>query len=127
MFYALQLLAQGPADPNQNTNQGGGGSPWGNPLLLIPVFLLIFYFTMIRPKQRVEREHQKRLRELKKNDKVVTSGGIIGIVASIKEKEDELTLKVDENSNVRLRVTKSSVVQILSGEEPAKEQKEAKT
>ncbi len=123
MLYALHLLADAAADTKQNTD---GASPWGNPLFLIPIFLLIFYFTMIRPKQRMEREHKKRLGDLKKNDKVVTSGGIIGIVASIKEKEDEVTLKVDENSNFRLRVTKSSVVQILSGEEPAKEQKEAK-
>jgi preprotein translocase subunit YajC len=58
---------------------------------------------------------------LKKNDKVITSGGIIGIVAAIKDKEDEVTLKVDESSNVRLRVLKSSIIRIVGPEETAKE------
>ena len=61
---------------------------------------------------------------MKKNDKVITSGGLIGIVAAIKDKEDEVTLKVDESSNVRLRVTKSSIVRIIQPEEAGKEQKE---
>jgi preprotein translocase subunit YajC len=74
--------------------------------------------------KRQEQERKTLLSALKKNDKVVTSGGIIGIVASVKEKEDEVMLKVDESSNVRLRVTRSSIVRIVGGDEAAKEQKE---
>jgi preprotein translocase subunit YajC len=74
--------------------------------------------------KRQEQERKTLLSALKKNDKVVTSGGIIGIVAAVKEKEDEVILKVDESSNVRLRVTRSSIVRIVGGEEAAKEQKE---
>jgi len=85
---------------------------------------VLFWFFMIRPMKRQEQERKALLSALKKNDKVVTSGGIIGIVASVKEKEDEVMLKVDESSNVRLRVTRSSIVRIVGGEEAAKEQKE---
>lgn len=115
----LQLLAQQPPEPS--------AAPQGNflfsmfPLLII---LVLGWFLMIRPMRRQEHERQALLAAVKKNDKVVTSGGLIGVVAAIKEKDDEVTLKVDEGSNVRLRVTKSSIVRIL-GDDAAKEQKEA--
>jgi preprotein translocase subunit YajC len=96
----------------------------GNILFTLFPFLIIGllgWFLMIRPMKRQEQERQTLLSALKKNDKVVTSGGVIGIVAAIKEKEDEVTLKVDESSNVRLRVTKGSIVRILGGDEANKE------
>jgi preprotein translocase subunit YajC len=111
MLAQLLLLAQ--ADQGQ-----------GNILFTLFPFLIIGllgWFLMIRPMKRQEHERQALLSALKKNDKVVTSGGIIGIVASIKEKEDEVTLKVDESSNVRLKVTKGSIVRILGGDEASKE------
>jgi preprotein translocase subunit YajC len=61
--------------------------------------------------------------QLKKNDKVVTQAGIIGTVARIDD--DEVFLKIDENSNVRLRVTKSSVARVLtSSSRPADDDKD---
>jgi preprotein translocase subunit YajC len=114
MLSHLLLLAAQTSEPQAQSN-----------LLftLLPFLIIgaIGWFLLIRPMKRQEQERQALLTALKKNDKVVTSGGIIGIVASIKEKEDEVTLKVDESSNVRLRVTKSSIVRILGGEEPSKE------
>jgi preprotein translocase subunit YajC len=120
MLIGLVLLAQQSSETSP--------APQGNPLLGLPVILIIFglfWLLMIRPNmKRQERERQTLLSALKKNDKVVTSSGIIGIVASIKDKEDEVTLKVDESSNVRLRMTKSSIVRILGADEAGKEQKD---
>ena len=114
MLSHLLLLAEAATDP-----QGQGSLLFTLfPFLIIG---LLGWFLMIRPMKRQEHERQALLAALKKNDKVVTSGGIIGIVAAIKEKEDEVTLKVDESSNVRLRVTKGSIVRILGGDEPSKE------
>jgi len=90
-------------------------------LLPMAAIAVVFYFLMIRPARRQEQERQNMLSNLKKNDRVVTSGGLIGIIASIKDKEDEVTLKVDESSNVRLRVTKGSIVRVVASEESAKE------
>lgn len=84
-------------------------------MTLLPVMVL-GYFLLIRPMQKQERERVDMIGKLKKNDRVVTSGGIIGTVAAIKDNEDELSLKVDENSNLRLRVTKSSVVRVLASD-----------
>ena len=90
-------------------------------LLPLAFIGVLFWFLMVRPMKRQEQERQALLGALKKNDKVVTSGGIIGIVGGIKD--DEVTLKVDESSNVRLRVTNASIVRVLSGEDANKDQK----
>ena len=68
-----------------------------------------------RASSRQRKELQKALAAMKKNDKVVTSGGILGVVVALKDNEDEVTLKVDETSNTRIRVLKSSVVRIIVG------------
>jgi preprotein translocase subunit YajC len=81
------------------------------PLLIMGVFL---YFMAIRPMKKQEKERKLLIEALKKGDKVLTSGGIIGVIAGMRDKDDEITLKIDENSNVRLRVTRSSIVRVLS-------------
>ena len=78
----------------------------------------LFYFLMIAPMKRQEKQRQALVSTLKKNDKIINSGGIIGIVESVKEKENEVVLKGG------LRVTKASIVQVVT-EDAAKEQKEA--
>jgi preprotein translocase subunit YajC len=117
MLFALQLLAEDP--PKEGPVGGLGG-------FLLPMLALgvLFYLFLIRPARRQENERQKLLSALKKNDKVETAGGIIGTVSSIKDKDEEVMLKIDDNSNIRLRVTRRSIVRILGGDEPAKEQKE---
>ena len=57
------------------------------------------------------KEKEDLFTKLKKNDEVLTAAGIIGIVAMIKD-NDEVVLKVDESSNVRLRVTRSSITRV---------------
>jgi preprotein translocase subunit YajC len=125
MLFALEslsfLMAQAPSAPEQTP-----GSPLGGLLNIAPFIVIgiLFWFFLLRPMKRQEAERQALLSTLKKNDRVVTSGGLIGVVANVKEKEDEVTLKVDDSSNFRLRVTRSSIVKILNGEDPAvKEQK----
>jgi preprotein translocase subunit YajC len=94
----------------------------------VPIILMVVlgYMLLFRPMQRQEKQRQAMVAALKKNDKVLTSGGIIGVVASIKETGDEVALKIDEGSPVRLRVTKSSIVRVLSAEEAAAKEKESK-
>jgi len=72
------------------------------PLIFI---FVIFYFLLIRPQQKQAKEHQKMLTALKKGNKIVTSGGIIGIVESIEENE----VVISSGNNSVIRVTKSSI------------------
>ncbi|MFH1191065.1 MAG: preprotein translocase subunit YajC [Candidatus Omnitrophota bacterium] len=82
-----------------------------NPLLqffpLVLIFI-IFYFLLIRPQKQKEKEHQRMLAGIDKNDAVVTSSGIHGTVVSVKEKT--LILRVDEN--VKMEIEKNSIAYI---------------
>jgi preprotein translocase subunit YajC len=71
-----------------------------------------------------QKQQQLLIAGLRKNDEVLTSSGIYGIVVSIKEKADEVALKIDDSSPVRLRVSKSSIVRVLNRE--AEEEEEEK-
>ena len=67
------------------------------PLILI---FVVFYFILIRPQQRKQREHKAMLDNLKRNDEVITSGGLYGTVVSLKEKE--VTLEIAPRVHVRV-------------------------
>jgi preprotein translocase subunit YajC len=73
---------------------------------------------MIRPMRRQEQQRQSLVANLKKNDKVVTHSGIIGWVVAVAEKEDEVTIKVDDN--VRLKMLKSAIARNVTQEEALK-------
>ena len=83
---------------------GGGGQPGGTSsyLQFLPIILIVgvFYFFMIRPQQKQRKETQRMLSELRKGDKVVTIGGIHGVVQSVRE--NTVILKVDEACKIEL-------------------------
>ncbi|MHC4780909.1 MAG: preprotein translocase subunit YajC [Planctomycetota bacterium] len=85
------------------------------------VILVIFYLLLIRPQMKREKDRQSMLRELKKNDKVVTQSGILGTV--IQMKEPWVVLRVDDNKDVRVKVLLNSVSGMAPGSEPADEKK----
>lgn len=81
----------------------------GNPLMnLMPVVLIfiVFYFLLIRPQKKTQDEHKKMVAGLKKNDEVITAGGIHGTIMNVKD--HTVTLKVDDN--VKVEVQKSSIM-----------------
>jgi len=84
-----------------------------NPLINLFPFIfivLIFYFLIIRPQKAKQREHQRMVFELKKNDEVVTIGGIHGVIVNVKEKT--VVLRVDDNT--RIEVEKTAIAQLKS-------------
>ncbi|MSR77751.1 MAG: preprotein translocase subunit YajC [Candidatus Omnitrophica bacterium] len=81
-----------------------------SPLVSMVPFVLIFgifYFLMIRPSQKKQQEAQKMVSELKKGDRVVTIGGVIGVITSLQN--DYVVLKVGENENTKIEILKSAV------------------
>ncbi len=92
----------------------GGGLDTG---FLVPLLLvgLIFYFIVIRPGSKERKQREAQLKQLKKHDKVITNAGIHGTVVALEE--DTVTLRVDEKNNVRMRFSRSSVWQVLTGDE----------
>ncbi|MEK6733373.1 MAG: preprotein translocase subunit YajC [Candidatus Omnitrophota bacterium] len=85
-------------------NASSGAAMIANFLPIILIFV-IFYFMLIRPQQKKQKEFGNMLKELKKNDEVVTSGGIHGTILNVKD--DTLTLKIDDN--VKIEVNKSAI------------------
>lgn len=75
------------------------------PLIFI---FLIFYFLIIKPQKKKQKEHQEMITSLKKNDEVVTTGGLYGTIVNIKEKS--FVLRVDENT--RVEVEKNSIANL---------------
>ena len=117
MLSSLILFAQEAVKDGAKKATDEPGPLWQNPIFLLPVMFFLFYFIVLRPQQRRQRQEQETMMSgLKKNDEVTTAAGIIGVVHSIKENEDEVTLKIDDNA--KIRVLKSSIVRIKSKDEP---------
>ncbi|MDD5070327.1 MAG: preprotein translocase subunit YajC [Candidatus Omnitrophica bacterium] len=74
---------------------------------VIPIifFFIVMYFLVMRPQQKKQKEHAKMLSELKKNDEIITSGGIHATIVNIKE--DTFLVRIDENT--RMEINKGAV------------------
>lgn len=96
------------------------GNFWSTVVLLLPIFPL-FYFLFIMPQQQQEKKRRAMIDSLKKNDKVLTTGGIYGTVISVDAKNDKVVLRVDDERGVKLAFTKASVGRVLeaSADKPA--------
>jgi preprotein translocase subunit YajC len=97
---------------------GGAGGTVGLVMGIAPWLLIfvIFYLLMIRPQQQRVKQHQAEIAAVKKGDEVVTGGGIRGRVTKVNEEEVEVEIA----QNVRIRVIKSTISNVLSpGTKPA--------
>jgi preprotein translocase subunit YajC len=93
---------------------GGGQGGMGQITAFLPLILLfaVFYFLLIRPQQKRAKQQRAFLENLKKGDKVVTSGGLYGTITGITD--TAVTLEIAEK--VRVKASKSSIVDIAKGE-----------
>jgi preprotein translocase subunit YajC len=92
--------------------QEGANSSWLPYIYLLPIPFL-FYFMIIRPQQQQERKRRAMIDALKKNDKVLTAGGIYGTVVSVDNTQDRVVLRVDDEKGVKLAFTKASVNRVI--------------
>ena len=90
------------------------------PLILI---FVVFYFLLIRPQQRKAKDQKAMLEALRRGDRVVTGGGIIGTVARVDNPEEVV---VDIAENVRVRVVRSTITSVLARPDPAAAREAAK-
>ena len=96
--------------------QDGGGFGWLSILTIWVPIGVVFYLLLIRPQRIEQQKRQAMLDAVKKNDRVVTIGGIYGVVANVQKESDEITLRVDENSNTRIRVTMGAIARVIRAE-----------
>ena len=98
----------------QTTDGTGGGGSWIS-FLMFPAIIAIFYFLMIRPQNKKQKETQKMLAALKKGDRVVTIGGIHGIIQSVKEQS--VIVKIDDNVKVEFSRNAISTIETAAKED----------
>lgn len=118
MLTNLIILAEGAA--NQNGTPPSMSQVLMQMLPLILMMVVIYIFVVARPQSRERKQREAMLAAIKKNDRVVTIGGIIGTVQSVRD--DEITLKVDESSNTKITFTRNAVQRVTpreSGEKDA--------
>jgi preprotein translocase subunit YajC len=103
----------------------GGATGGGGIMSFLPFILIIgvFYFLIIRPQNKKQKETQKMLSALKKGDKIVTVGGVHGTISSVKEQT--VVVKVDDN--VKMEFSRSAISTVVRDpnkeeEKPAKEE-----
>jgi len=117
--FATLAFAEGPAVPAGTSTPSGAAqpaaaSPAPSGLMAFAPFLLmfgVFYFLVLRPQQKKVRDQQDMLAALKHGDEVVTASGILGKVTGITEK----VVTVEVADNVRVKMLKSQVSQVIKG------------
>lgn len=96
----------------------GGGTAGFDLVSLLPLVLIfvVFYFLLIRPQQKKAKEHRAMVQALRRGDRVVTSGGIVGQVTKVL---NDAELQVEIAEGVRVRVVRTAVNEVLSKTAPA--------
>ena len=110
---ALPAIPQAPS--------AGGAPSWAPMVVMYGSIILIFYFIVIRPQQKQRKDHESALRAVKRGDRIVTTGGIIGEVIHVKETvvdgtpkqtmEDEVTIK---SGDTRLIVERGRIAKLMA-------------
>ncbi len=101
----LAQVANGGNGGNGENGENGGGL-FGGILPLLPAFVIIavlFHLMISRPQKREKARREEMLKALKKNDPVVTIGGILGTVVSVSEDGSEVVVRVDDNTRIKFR------------------------
>lgn len=111
-FQNLLLLAQ-----DQQPEGGGGGSGLMRFMLPLTVIMVLFYFMLVRPQKRKEEDFRQLIDNLKENDHVVTVGGIHGVVTNVQRDAERVTVRVDDSTGAKLRISTSAIARVVTGDE----------
>ena len=98
--------------------QAAGGGAGFDIMSLLPLVLIfvVFYFLLIRPQQKKAKEHREMLSKIRRKDKIVTNGGLMGTVSKVGESDD--ILKVEIAEGVVVEVRRGMVAEVVSRSEP---------
>jgi preprotein translocase subunit YajC len=95
---------------------GGGGSDALVQILPLVLIFVVFYFLLIRPQQKKAKEHKEMLSKIRRGDRIVTGGGIVGTVAKAPDGDE---IAVDIAENVRIKVIRATISAVIARSEPA--------
>ena len=104
MVSAAYAMGQGAGEAGA---QGGLGA-----FIPLIIMFVIFYFLLIRPQQKKAKQHKEMINNLKKGDRVITSGGIYGTITSL----DELNATIEVADQVKIKVVRGNIVSLANSE-----------
>jgi len=109
MYEGLLLLAQEetPAAP-------AFGSGMMIPMAII---MVLFYFMILRPQKNKEQSFRSMIDNLKEKDRIVTVGGIYGVVTNVLRDRDEVTVRIDESTGTKIRIGTSAIARLVTDDD----------
>lgn len=110
MIHLLTVLAQAETT-TQPARPSGWGGIFSNPLVPLILVIVVFYFIMFRGRRGEQKKRDQMLANIRKNDHVVTIGGVIGTVVAVRDQE--VTVKIDEASNTKINVARWAIKTVI--------------
>jgi preprotein translocase subunit YajC len=111
ILYQSLILAQNqvpqPKDPNAFLRM----------ILPLVLMMVLFYFLLLRPQRRREQELRQMVQNVKENDRIVTVGGIYGVVTNVQRDTERVTVRVDETTGTKLKINMSSIARVITDDE----------
>ncbi|MEO8560328.1 MAG: preprotein translocase subunit YajC [Rhodospirillales bacterium] len=101
----------------QDAGGGGAAGLLGSPIIMMVLIFVVFYFLMIRPQQKKMKAMREMIGAVKRGDRVITSGGIIGQVIKVIN-ENEVNVQIAEG--VRVRMLRSNITDVIAKDQPIK-------
>jgi preprotein translocase subunit YajC len=115
MFLWAQIAPQGPeAEAANPAAPARGLFDWNCLLMGLLPLVLVYLMLMTKPQGRDAARNKEMLANLKKNDRVVTAGGIVGVIVNASPDADSVTVRVDESNNTKLVILKSSIARVIT-------------
>ncbi|MEN1678923.1 MAG: preprotein translocase subunit YajC [Planctomycetota bacterium] len=105
--------------------QGESPSPFGGLFFPMMVIMLLAYFIMIRPQQQKQRRYDEMIASLKQNDRIVTTGGLHGVVSSVQRDAETVTVRLDDATGAKVKVSMWAISHMAAEDKPAADKADA--
>jgi preprotein translocase subunit YajC len=120
--WLAQMAPESGAPPE--ASKGGANTGFDTWTCLLPAaagLMLMYLMMATKPRQGDPRKLSAEIANLKKNDRVITAGGIFGVVVQANADSDSVTVRIDDSNNTRIKVLKSSIARVLADDAAAKD------
>jgi len=107
MHLSLLLLAQ----------EGEAASLFGGMMVPMAIIMVLFYLMILRPQKNKEQSFRSMIDNLKEKDRIVTVGGIHGVVTGVQRDRDEVTVRIDESTGTKIRIGSSAIARLVTDDD----------
>lgn len=115
-IWLAQIAPNSGAEADPSGGQGGSGFGWTCFLPAIAGLVLMYMMMASKPRQADAQKAKEYLANLKKNDRVITAGGIYGVVVQASSDSEYVTIRIDESNNTRIKLLKTSIAKVVTDE-----------